>query len=41
MQDVGGQHWVACHFAAELALQGISAMTDPALLPAMPARKPF
>jgi peptide/nickel transport system ATP-binding protein len=41
LRDVGSQHWVACHFAEVLALQGISPMTDPALLPAMPERKPI
>jgi peptide/nickel transport system ATP-binding protein len=34
LRDIGNEHWVACHFAEELKLQGVPRLSDiPATLP--------
>ena len=40
LRDVAGGHWVACHFAEELTLQGVAQAAGGARVPAMPQRRP-
>ncbi len=39
LRDIGGEHWVACHFAEELALHGVTRMQDIPLIEVPPPRK--
>jgi peptide/nickel transport system ATP-binding protein len=39
LRDIGGEHWVACHFAEKLQLQGVTKLGEMPLV-SLPTRQP-